>query len=374
MTYSTKKLGEVLDYEQPTKYIVKTKHYSNDYKTPVLTAGKTFILGNTAEKDNIFPADRLPVIIFDDFTTATKFVTFPFKVKSSAMKILHPKEGVADPKYFYLLLQTLHVNHATHKRYWISEYSNIEVKVPPLPEQKKIVAKIEQQFAKIDEAAQLRVKSAKLADKLLPAALHEVFEETKKYRYSDLGELALLVRGPFGGSLKKEIFVSSGFSVYEQGNVIDNDLESFRYFITPEKYHEMKRFQVASGDILMSCSGTIGKLAIVPEVFTQGVINQALLKITPSNKVHTSYLLLALRDYLVQNTAHIKGMAIKNITAVKELKKIQIPLPPLSEQQEIVKKLDTLSKKTLVLQELQAKQAADFMALKQGILREVFEA
>src|SRR3989344_8622628 len=107
MTYPRKKLAEVLDYEQPGKYIVSSKNYRSEYKTPVLTAGKTFILGNTNEKENIFPAEKLPVIIFDDFTTAIKFVDFPFKVKSSAMKILHPKKKEADAKYLFYLMQTI---------------------------------------------------------------------------------------------------------------------------------------------------------------------------------------------------------------------------------------------------------------------------
>ena len=84
-------LGSILNYEQPTKYIVKSVDYSDEHKTPVLTAGQTFILGYTDEKVGIFPAEKLPVIIFDDFTTATKFVDFSFKVKSSAMKILSIK-------------------------------------------------------------------------------------------------------------------------------------------------------------------------------------------------------------------------------------------------------------------------------------------
>ena len=87
-SWQTKKLGELLEYEQPTKYIVKSKNYKEDYETPVLTAGKTFILGKTNEKSGIFPEKELPVIIFDDFTTATKFVDFPFKVKSSDLQAL----------------------------------------------------------------------------------------------------------------------------------------------------------------------------------------------------------------------------------------------------------------------------------------------
>ena len=85
-------LGEVLDYEQPTNYIVKSTNYKEDFNTPVLTAGKSFILGYTDEEKGIFPKEKLPAIIFDDFTTAIQFVDFPFKVKSSAMKILIQKK------------------------------------------------------------------------------------------------------------------------------------------------------------------------------------------------------------------------------------------------------------------------------------------
>jgi type I restriction enzyme S subunit len=89
--WEEKKLKDCLDYLQPTKYLVSSTTYDDKYKTPVLTAGKTFILGFTDETNGIFK-DNLPVIIFDDFTTATKFVDFPFKAKSSAMKILLARE------------------------------------------------------------------------------------------------------------------------------------------------------------------------------------------------------------------------------------------------------------------------------------------
>lgn len=131
-------LGEVLDYIQPTKYIVKSTDYNNSFETPVLTAGKTFILGYTDETDNIF-SNKLPVIIFDDFTTANKFVDFPFKVKSSAMKILVKKNDNIDIKYIYEFMQTLNFSSGDeHKRYWISEYSKCIIQLPQLEEQIKI--------------------------------------------------------------------------------------------------------------------------------------------------------------------------------------------------------------------------------------------
>jgi type I restriction enzyme S subunit len=149
---------DLLDYIQPTKYIVKSTEYDDKYKTPVLTAGKSFILGYTNETGGIY--NSLPVIIFDDFTTATKFVNFPFKVKSSAMKILAPKNSSSVIKFVFYFMQTLRANAGTHKRYWISEYSKKSIPLPPLPEQHLIVAKIEELFSELDYAVE-NLKKAK---------------------------------------------------------------------------------------------------------------------------------------------------------------------------------------------------------------------
>ena len=134
--WKTSPLGDLLDYEQPTKYLVESKEYNEDYKTPVLTAGKTFILGYTNETEGIFK-EHLPVIIFDDFTTAFKFVDFPFKAKSSAMKILKPKNGV-NIYFVYEAMRNIEFEIGGHERHWISKYSNIEVPIPSDAEQIKI--------------------------------------------------------------------------------------------------------------------------------------------------------------------------------------------------------------------------------------------
>jgi type I restriction enzyme M protein len=139
--YNKVKLSDVLFYEQPTKYIVKTENYNPNYKTPVLTAGKTFILGYTNEEEGILK-DGLPVIIFDDFTTSTKFVDFPFKVKSSAMKILRVNEKIANIKYVYYVIQKIGFKPTEHKRYWISQYSQLEIPLPTLEEQNEILNEI----------------------------------------------------------------------------------------------------------------------------------------------------------------------------------------------------------------------------------------
>ncbi|HLP84593.1 MAG TPA: restriction endonuclease subunit S [Phycisphaerales bacterium] len=137
-----KPLGEVVDYEQPTKYLVESQTYDDNFDLPVLTAGKTFILGYTNETTGIYKASTSPVIIFDDFTTSNKWVDFDFKVKSSAMKMLKSSDDSSYLlKYVYYWLNTLPSDliDADHKRQWISNYSKKKIPIPPLPVQKEIV-------------------------------------------------------------------------------------------------------------------------------------------------------------------------------------------------------------------------------------------
>ncbi|GAA8691053.1 restriction endonuclease subunit S [Helicobacter pylori] len=144
-----RKLGEVLEYDQPNKYCVTSKEFDESYPTPVLTAGKTFILGYTNEKDNIYQASKSsPVIIFDDFTTATQWVDFPFKVKSSAMKILLPKNPTINIRFIFFYMQTIPYNiSGEHTRQWISRYSQITIPIPPLEIQQEIVKILDQFLA-----------------------------------------------------------------------------------------------------------------------------------------------------------------------------------------------------------------------------------
>lgn len=136
-----RKLGELLDYEQPTKYIVESTDYDNSYNTPVLTAGQTFILGYTNENFGIYKASlEIPTIIFDDFTTSFHWVDFDFKIKSSAMKMLRPKETFNGSfKYIYYAMKCIGYEAVDHSRHWISKYSQFEIPVPPPEVQEEIV-------------------------------------------------------------------------------------------------------------------------------------------------------------------------------------------------------------------------------------------
>ncbi|MEK6614937.1 MAG: restriction endonuclease subunit S [Bacteroidota bacterium] len=141
-------LGDLLIYEQPTNYLVKDTLYNDAYETPVLTAGKTFILGYTNEQNGI--CTDLPVIIFDDFTTSSKYVNFPFKAKSSAMKILRPKHNV-NLKFVYEAMQLMNYVVGGHERHWISKFVYLTIPCP-LPEEQIAIANI---FQTVDKEIQI---------------------------------------------------------------------------------------------------------------------------------------------------------------------------------------------------------------------------
>ena len=378
------KFEDVLDYEQPTRYIVSNTDYQ-EQGIAVLTAGKSFILGYTDEKDGIFDASKETVIIFDDFTTASKLVDFPFKVKSSAMKILHAKKDI-NINFLYYLMQTIHYESDTHKRYWISEYAKQTLNLPPLAEQERIVEKIEALFQDIDEGVE-RLKSAQAQIKQYRQSVLKSAFEGKLYKTTDWKEVSFkdllasdkysMKRGPFGSSLKKEYFTNHGIRVFEQYNPINNDPYWKRYYITKEKYEELKAFEAKAGDLLISCSGvTLGRIVELPKDVETGIINQALLKLTLNNKkVINSYFIHLFRSPMFQQKifSQARGAAIQNMLSVSEIKKIPLYLPSLPEQQHIVEEIE---KRFAVADELEKAvneglEKAD--KLKQSILKKAFE-
>lgn len=190
-------LEKLLEYEQPTKYLVSTENYHDSYKTPVLTAGKTFILGYTNEENGIFNHE-LPVIIFDDFTTASKFVNFPFKAKSSAMKMLKIKDKIIDIKIVYELMQKLNFKPEEHKRHWISTYSKLKINLPKKEkEQQKIAEVLSEVDNAISKTQQLFEKNKRLKTALMQDLLSYGIDsngkirnpQTHKFKPSKLGDI-----------------------------------------------------------------------------------------------------------------------------------------------------------------------------------------
>jgi type I restriction enzyme, S subunit len=183
-------------------------------------------------------------------------------------------------------------------------------------------------------------------------------------------------RGPFGSSLKKEFFVSSGYKVYEQKNVIYNNFKTGNYYIDQEIFNNLQDFEVNSGDILISCSGTIGKIAVAPQFIEKGIINQALLKISLNPSIIlTNYFVLLFSSDLFQKQLldNTRGSAIQNISSVKSLKQIPLTIPPLPEQYRIVAKIEEIFTELDAGVELLKKLKAKLKRYRQAVLKAAVE-
>ena len=366
------KFEDVLQYEQPSKYIVKSTEYGDDYKTPVLTAGKSFILGYTDEKDGIFT--DVPVIIFDDFTTDTKFVDFHFKVKSSAMKILKPTHNT-NIKFIFYLMQTIHHKSDTHKRYWISEYAKREIPLPPLDEQNLIVKKIESCFEKIDLAISNFKKSKELIEIYKQSVLSHAFNgkltnsNLNSWQVKKLCDTSDIITGSTPPKNEPK-FYGNEYPFFKPTDLNDGYLVKFARDNLSEAGKQISR-QLPPKSVLVTCIGaTIGKTGLIR---VEGSCNQQINAIVPKENLLPEYV------YFYVISAQFQNLILENASSTtlpilnkSKFEALPILLPPLSEQNLIAAQIEKRFKaadSALNLIEQNLKKAE---ILKQSILSKAF--
>lgn len=373
MQYKEYELGELLPFEQPTAYIVKSTDYNDSYSTPVLTAGKSFILGKTNEKYGIF--DQLPVIIFDDFTTATQFVNSKFKVKSSAMKILHINTALVMPKYIFYRLQIIQFDHSTHKRYWIQSYSKIKVSIPSLDEQFRIVARIEELFSELDKAIDTLKTTKEQLEVYRQAVLKEIFDSVSTTSVH-IKDVCLDIK--VGIVIKPtQYYVSeNGVPAFRNANVRRGYINDTDWVMISKEGHQQNcRSEVHTNDVLISRSGAnLGMASVVPARYNGYNAIDVVIAVPDISKV--------IPEFLAQYTNSPMGRAIVkksergaaqghlNVSAYANL---PIGVPDLQEQEKLVKQIsDRLSvcdsiEKTVDTALAQADE------MRQSILKQAFE-
>lgn len=354
-----------VDLKKSEKYI-SLKEYNEKYKHFTINKGDivTACSGGSWGKSSFYDFDNQ--IILNTSTLRLRFFN-----------------DLSDNRYLYFLTKTSYFkgnlsSHSTGQQanYGYSHYSKIPIPLPPLKEQKQIVAILDKAFTAIDKAKTNAQQNLINAKELFESYLQNVFEDKgDDWLEKKWGELCHFVRGPFGGSLKKSIFKESGYVVYEQKHAIHDHFNQLRYFIDEEKFNEMKRFEVKPGDIIMSCSGvTLGRVAIIPESIPQGIINQALLKLTPHKEVNVEFLKHWLRSNIFQNIIfeHSGGAAIPNVPAAKILKEIIIPLPSINQQLKLVAEIELMLTQTKKLEVIYQQKIADLEELKKSVLQKAF--
>jgi len=284
-----------------------------------------------------------------------------------------------DKKYLYYLLSTkveenLKISKGAAQPNLSSEQiKNIEISLPSIPEQQSIVAKLDATFAEIDKSIDINNICLKNSNKLKEELINTVIKSIDRKYFKKFQDCCHFVRGPFGGSLTKSMFKDEGFVVYEQQHAIHNQFSKLRYFIDEIKFNEMKRFELNPGDLIMSCSGvTLGKIAIVPDKIAKGIINQALLKITPSQLILKDYLKIIMTSNYFQSILWdvSGGAAQPNVPSVRTIKDFLIPLIAIEEQKEIIKKINLFNE--LYLSKIYLNKFKELKSLKKSILKHSF--
>ena len=375
------KFEDLLDYIQPTKYIVESTEYSDRYKTPVLTAGKSFIKGYTNETEGIF--DLLPTIIFDDFTTATQFVNFPFKVKSSAMKILQPTCDLVNLKLAYYFMQIQNIKGETHKRFWISEYSQLPVPLAPLNEQKRIIKKLEELITDLDkgieylETAQQQLKvyrqtvlkwasEGKLTNTTLKSVLtgdeikiiNNGYTPTSEFLFEGSGEVPFL-------------------KVYNLNFDGTLNFKKNPTFI-PKAVHkkDLKRSICLPGDVLTNIVGPpLGKVSVVTNQYPEWNINQAIVMFRPNENVISKYISYFLQSPVTTQWLEATSKATAGQWNIKVSTCRVIPFPYCSkeEQEKIVKEIESRLSVCDKIQETIENGLLQAEALRLSIIKKAFE-
>lgn len=333
-------IGELITYEQPNKYLVSSKEYDPTYPTPVLTAGQTFILGYTNEIQGIYPASKTePVIIFDDFTTAHKWVDFSFKAKSGAMKMLRPSaKSRINFKFFYYLLNTIEIDHSQHARYWISEFAPMKIPVPPLEIQDEIVGILDR-FTQLDAELVAELKARKIQYEFFRESLFSSHISTQK----SLDSVSSIWRGR---RFVKDDIRSEGIPAIHYGEIYTkyglSATESFS-FLDPELASKL-RF-ASPGDVVLVSAGEtiedIGK-SLTWLGDEDVVIHDACFGIR-SSEINPRYMVhfFNTHNFRSQLRKYISSSKISAISTEK-LGKVLIPVPSPKEQIAIADALDSI--------------------------------
>lgn len=313
------------------------------------------------------------------------------------LALLRINSNIAVPKYVLHLINSPvckkqfdeHLTGIGVPNLHLRDIKVTQIPLPPLAEQKRIVDRIERMFSKLDEATANVQTVIDGFENRKSAILHKAFngELTAKWReeseiniagwesltLNDVGEYK---KGPFGSSITKSMFVTKAkntYKVYEQGNAIRKTLEYGQYYISKEKYEELKGFAIKGGDIIISCAGTIGEVYKLPDNCEAGIINQALMRVRLFENIDEDFFINYFGEILkgdINNKS--KGTAIKNIPPFKVMKAMPIQSPSLSEQKEIVIILNGLLFKEQVAKEKAEEVLERIELIKKSILTRAF--
>lgn len=362
-------LSSLLDYERPDLYIVESDNYKNE-GIPVLTANKSFILGYTDEKNNIY--SRVPVIIFDDFTTEKKYVDFPFKVKSSAIKILKPK-GNNVLKFVFELMNTINFEAKEHKRYYISTYQKLFVYVPEdVKEQQKIADCLFSIDDLIDaESRKLKAlekykkglmqKLFPVEGKTLPEWRFPEFQGCGEWKYEEIGNIGEVITGKTPSTSDTALW-DGDIQFVTPTDITENKYQCHTQR-TVVKTPKMK--VLPKHTIMFTCIASIGKMALS---LYPCITNQQINSIIPKACYDNEFIYYS----LLQKTPSIKsGFANSTLPIINKTDFSEIQIPVILDKKEQQKIADCLSEIDTIITE-QSNKVEQLKIHKKGLMQGLF--
>lgn len=350
-----KKLGEVLDYEQPNKYIVKSTIYSDNHKTPVLTAGQSFILGYTNETDGIYKASKEnPVIIFDDFTTSFHWVDFEFKVKSSAMKMLRPKKDVKVIfKFVYYAMRCILYSPQDHARQWISQYSTFQIPIPPLPVQQEIVNildKFTELEAELEAKLEAELEARRKQYEYYRNQLLTPVEVDGKWlmngvevEWKTLGEVCLKTENI---KWKENQNIDYQYIDLSSVNRDNNKITETKTINSTNAPSRAKQIVYKDDVIFGTTRPTLKRYTLITSKYHNQICSTGFCVLRANQKLLLPkflFFILTTSSFYNYIDNNQEGAGYPSISD-SIVKKFQIPIPPLSEQERIVEILDKFDK------------------------------
>ena len=318
-------------------------------KSQIYIENSKDMITNLAAKDTLMkciPQDTV-IMSFKLSLGKTAITKTPLYTNEAIMAFIDKKVIQIEPICIYFLFRNIkwgqYTNNAVKGKTLNKKFfSDFQIYIPEYTQQTKIASIL----IRINKILEYKHSLIKVYDVLIKSRFDEFNKNNNNVKVSKLEALCTsIVRGPFGSALKVENFVKksdTSVKVYEQSNAIQRSAAIGSRYISREHYESLRRFKCKPGDIIMSCSGTIGKLFILPNDAEEGIINQALCKFTLGKELLPEVFLLYM-DILIGNI-EIKGSGIKNISAVKFIKNLEIPVPPIGIQSKLLFELNQINK------------------------------
>ena len=353
---------------------VKSKDYKSSGKYPIVSQEKELISGYWDDNSYLFKHEK-PIIIFGDHTKEIKYIDFDFVVGADGTQILSPKEGI-DSKFFYYTLVATPLRTLGYARHFklLKEKS---IPIPPLSEQKEIVSHLDTAFAQIDALKANAEKQLSEARNLFQKALEEAMKPQKGWEENKIGDCFLSINN---GANIKQIKGAGGIPITRIETLSNDKFNRDRLgFADIESSNKYKNYILNDGDILMSHINSmkfLGRSVIYKKTGEEIIIHgMNLLRLIPKDFLCSEFANYffydkSFRKQILTISHQSVNQASFNVTNLKGLK---IYIPSIAEQQQIVSRLDSLSEIVRELEEMQRKTIAECDALKQAILREVFE-